>query len=179
MDIERMHSMIEKLSESALSEFEKGIGCVDTCEMGAVIDMIKDLAEAEYYATLAKTMQESDTEDVLAMLDRYGDRRYYSQNYRMTPEMYRDMDRDTGKMYYADANMPSNESRYDKARRHYTETKELHRGNTAEDKEHKMRDLEKLMQELATDITELVADASTEERALLRQKLQVLAQKIQ
>ena len=46
MDIKRMHDMIEKLSECAKSEFDKGIENVNTDEMGKVTDMLKDLAEA-------------------------------------------------------------------------------------------------------------------------------------
>lgn len=68
MDIKRMHEMIEKLSESAECEFAKGIECVDTEEMGKVTDMLKDLAEAMYYRTLTKSMDESDPEQVLICL---------------------------------------------------------------------------------------------------------------
>lgn len=73
-----MHDMIEKLSECAKSEFEKGIENVNTDEMGKVTDMLKDLAEAMYYRTLTNIMEESDVEDVLGMLDRrfYDDYRY-------------------------------------------------------------------------------------------------------
>ena len=77
MDVKRMHCMIEKLSECAKEEFEKGIECVDTDEMGKVTDMLKDLAEAMYYRTLTNSMEESGTEEVLDMFDRYGDRRFY------------------------------------------------------------------------------------------------------
>lgn len=78
MDIKRMHDMIEKLSECAKSEFEKGIENVNTDEMEKVTDMLKDLAEAMYYRTLTNIMEESDVEDALGMLDRrfYDDYRY-------------------------------------------------------------------------------------------------------
>ena len=132
MDIKRMHEMIEKLSESAECEFAKGIECVDTEEMGKVTDMLKDLAEAMYYRTLTKSMDESDPEQVLDMFERYGDGRRYYDRYRyengrfapkgrgtrrgydeppywhMTPEMYhdmehdRDIDRPHGRMYYTE-----------------------------------------------------------------------------
>ena len=46
MHIERMHKMIECLCEKAWSEMEKGLECVDTAEMGQVVDMIKDLNDA-------------------------------------------------------------------------------------------------------------------------------------
>lgn len=73
-----MHDIIEKLSECAKSEFEKGIENVNTDEMGKVTDMLKDLAEAMYYRTLTNIMEESDVEDALEMLDRrfYDDYRY-------------------------------------------------------------------------------------------------------
>lgn len=35
-------------TEIVLSEFEKGIKDIDTCEMGQVIDMLKDIAETKY-----------------------------------------------------------------------------------------------------------------------------------
>ena len=77
MDIKRMHDMIETLSERAKAELDKGIDCVDTEEMGEVVDMLKDLSEAMYYRTLTKAMDESSGEEILEMFDRYGDRRFY------------------------------------------------------------------------------------------------------
>lgn len=47
MDISRIHDMKEILTEWAKEELCKGKQCVCTKEMGEVIDMIKDLAEAE------------------------------------------------------------------------------------------------------------------------------------
>lgn len=99
--------------------------------------------------------------------------------YHMYPyddmEHMRDMDRDDrGKMYYSEpsSNMGGNdnmsrnysESNYDRAKRNYTETKELHKGNTQEDKEHKMKSLDGYMKELSTDITHLLGDMTAEEK---------------
>lgn len=118
---------------------------------------------------------------------------YEEPMYHMTPEMYRehdpewyrDIDRNTRNiMYYTDTkNMgsemrDSREGRSWKSRKTYMETKELHSGNTPEDKQHKMRELEKYLSELGSDISEMIANASNEERALAKQKLQVLAQKM-
>lgn len=79
MDVKRMHEMIEKLSECAKAQFDKGIDKVDTCEMGKVIDMMKDLSEAIYYRELTKTMQDYDPDEVMEMFERYGDggKRFY------------------------------------------------------------------------------------------------------
>ena len=214
MDVKRMYCMIEKLAECAEKQFDNGIESVDTAEMGQVTDMMKDLAEAMYYRTLTKAMDDSDPEEIMEMFERYGDggRRYYDHYryadgrfapkgrgsyrrgydeppyYHKTPEMYRsmenyrDMDRRDGRMYYSEPSMNSGvhtESRYDMAKRNYTESKELHRSNTPEDKEQKMKELEKYLREIGSDIAELISDASTEEKNLLKNRMQVIMQKIQ
>ena len=212
MHIERMHKMIECLTEKALCELEKGTENVDTCEMGKVVDMIKDLNEAEYKAVIVKAMKKADEEKeeydkmlLRELKEEYGEdagRRYYDHYryasgrfapkghgsyrrgyeeppyYHMTPEMYRDMDRDThSRMYYTETGM--NESGYDRAKRTYTETKEMHRGNTPEDKKAKMQELERYAKSLTEDVVEMVSDMSDEEKNLLRTKMQILMQKIQ
>ena len=93
----------------------------------------------------------------------------------------RDMDRDDrGKMYYSEPAMSSGmkESNYDRAKRNYTETKELHKGNTQEDKEHKMKSLDGYIKELGSDITQLIGDMTAEERNLMRTRLSTLVSKI-
>lgn len=210
MHIEKIHKMIECLTEKALCELEKGTENVDTCEMGQVVDMIKDLNEAEYKAVIVKAMKKADEEkeeyDKMLLRElkeehgedagrrfydhyRYSDGRFapkghgtyrgYSEPYyHMTPEMYRDMDRDThSRMYYTETGM--NESGYDRAKRTYTETKEMHRGNTPEDKKAKMQELERYAKSLTEDVVEMVSDMSDEEKNLLRTKMQILMQKIQ
>lgn len=124
-----------------------------------------------------------------------GTRRGYEEPpyYHMYPyddmEHMRDMDRDDrGKMYYSEPagnvsgsnNMSRNysESNYDRAKRNYTETKELHKGNTQEDKEHKMKSLDGYMKELSTDIKHLLGDMTAEEKNLLRTQLSTLVSKI-
>lgn len=214
MDIKRMHDMIEKLSECAKSEFDKGIDNVDACEMGKVTDMMKDLAEAMYYRTLTKAMDESNEDEIMEMFDRYGDdRRYYDHYrykngrfapkghgsrkgyeeppyYRMMPEMYkdhapeywRDMDRKDGKMYYTepmDGQHDIRDGRSWKSRRGYMESRKLHNSNTPEDKQANMKSLEAYMRELGEDVAELVNDMSSEEKSLLKQRMQIIMQKIQ
>lgn len=115
-----------------------------------------------------------------------GTRRGYEEPpyYHMYPEAehMRDMDRDYGKMYYTEpttgSNMRMTESSYDRAKRNYTETKEMHKGNTQEDKEHKMKSLDSYAKELTSDITGMVADMTAEEKNLLRNKLSNLVSKI-
>ena len=63
MHIERIHKMIECLTEKALCELDKGIENVNTEEMGEAVDMIKDLCEAEYKAVIVKSMKKADEEE--------------------------------------------------------------------------------------------------------------------
>lgn len=215
MDIMRMHEMIEKLSECAKCEFDKGVENIDTAEMSAVVDMLKDLSEAMYYRTLTVAMQESDTDEIMGMFDRYGDGRRYYDHYRYSngrfapkgkgtyrkgyeempyympfevygDEYYRDVDRPKGRMYYtegkdhnmSDAVRDSREGKSGIIRRAYMETKEMHKGNTPEDKTAKMHELERYTKELAEDVTEMITDMSAEEKALLKSKMQMLIQKM-
>lgn len=112
----------------------------------------------------------------------------YEEPMRMMPEMnrehdaeyYRDMDKMDGRMYYSGSGSQggsqgrdSREGRSGQMRRSYIESKE-----NGKDKGEKMKELENYMKELSTDVTEMISDASPEEKTMLRQKLQMLTQKI-
>ena len=86
------------------------------------------------------------------------------------------MDRKDGKMYYTEPIKA--ESRYDKAKRGYEESKMTHKENTPESKQAKMKDLEIYLKELSEDVTQLLADATPEERSMVKNKMQVLTQKL-
>lgn len=79
-----------------------------------------------------------------------------------------------GSRGYSDGGRDSREGRSGQSRRGYMEAKEQ-----GKDKQTKMRELEEYMKELSTDVTEMIGDASPEEKAMLKNKMQVLMQKIQ
>lgn len=91
MHIKNIRCIEEKLAEAIKCEFEKGIDKVNTSEMGKATDMLKDAAEAEYYARIAKAMEDAEKEDeesqkymLKQLKEEYGEddgRRYYD-NYR-------------------------------------------------------------------------------------------------
>lgn len=170
-------------------------------------EIAKNIACFDKDYRIVEAMEKSeDNEDIMRMLEQYEDypdRRYYDAyryaNGRFAPKgrgtrrgyeeppyyhMYpdRDMDREYGRMYYTEpttgSNMRMTESSYDRAKRNYTETKEMHKGNTQEDKEHKMKSLDSYAKELTSDITGMVADMTAEEKNLLRNKLSNLVSKI-
>lgn len=125
MHVKNIHSMIEKLSEVAKCELDKGVENIDTKEMGEVAEIIKELSEAEYYAKISKAMDEAEygeDYDYMGAYDEHerkgyrGQRRdsrgrYMSRRGYETPMMMyddrehmRDMDRMDGKMYYTSGN---------------------------------------------------------------------------
>lgn len=87
----KLKEMKEKFVSCLDSEIAKGLQCVDTKEAGAVTDMIKDLAEAEYYCcaaekemwekcyyeSIVKEMKEAEEEGRYG----YNNRRYSSGRY--------------------------------------------------------------------------------------------------
>ena len=124
--------------------------CVDTHEMGEVIDMIKDLAETCYYVSVVEAMEdrEDDEED-----NRQTDTMYYGIGA---------MNEDNKKMGHSPMK-----------RKSQIESKERHMDQALQ-----MRELEDYAQELTSDLMEMIQDATPEEKQLLQRKIAALATKI-
>lgn len=75
--------------------------------------------------------------------------------------------------YYSEPMRDPREGRSPESRRMYMEAKQMHH-----DKATQLRELEKYMQELTTDMVEMISDASTEEKQYLEKKMNTLAAKI-
>lgn len=96
MDKKRIHEMLEKMTEWTLSEMEsKGKEQIDTEEMGKVVDMVKDLADAEmnvwkkcYYEAIVKAMEEDkEKEELMFKMDgRMGYDRWRTSTGRFAPK---------------------------------------------------------------------------------------------
>ena len=93
----------------------------------------------------------------------------------------RDIDRHLGRMGYTEPmhkDETHSESRYDRARRGYEETKAMHKSGSVEDKKKNMESLEHYMKELSEEMAELIESMDANEKTMVRSKLQTLAQKI-
>lgn len=262
MHIKNMKSMIERLVECTKSAIENDEVCVGQYSISDCVDMIKDLNDALYHASIAKAMEEEKEEEeeqdkymLKRIKEEYGDdedkaRRFYDdwrymRTGRYAPkgkgtyigrrgytdmmmpmdymsnmydydemERMRDLDREHGKMYFSAGTYASNyggnsgnrsgnegsdgrrnydgdgrrnnsgngrdyrEGRSGQRRRGYMESKELHSDNSPESKQHRMKELDAYMKDLSEDVTEMIGDASAEERALLKQKMQGLVSKL-
>ena len=174
--MERLKNMKECLTAQVQAQMGN-LQNVDAKELGEAVDMIKDLSEAIYYCAITKAME--------------GNNSYYREPYYYYPEdegrMYysqggRSNGSASGGMYnnsnYGEREMPlmihdEREGRSPKRRRMYMEAKQSN-----QDQIIKMKELEKYLQDLSTDITEMIEDATPEEKQLLANKITMLASKI-
>ena len=186
--LKMMKDQLMSCVQSQLGDISKA----DAHELGEAVDMIKDLAEAIYYCTITDSMEKVDENKKQGEMNiNY----YTTPSKMMYPNNYRDMDYMNGSMYYSApmtsarsgssggvhyyTELPSGmmrdprEGRSPMRRRMYMEGKETHN-----DPKSQLNELEAYLQELSTDITEMIKDASPEERATLHQKMTMLANKI-
>lgn len=198
----RMEHMLESLTscvENQLTHLES----VDTKELGEAIDMIKDLEEAMYYCVITKAMEEKDeNKSYYPVYMRDMDRNYGKMYYEEWPNpmmyedgnssnaQYRESGRGSGNQYGGQqGNNSSNgstsqsgnmmmrderEGRSPKSRKTYMESKAQHT-----DKAMQMKELENYMQELTTDMVEMVEGSTQEEKQYLSKRIAALANKIQ
>lgn len=194
---------LKHVKDTLLCAVESQIGDlknVDAKELGEVVDMVKDMEEAMYYCSITKAMKKQEEEEkhskyIYPMpsyheyrdMDKDHGRMYYDgrgMDYRGGirrqegkdtwdrgwDEDYRDSER--GGKYPMEIR-DAREGKSPISRKNYMESKELHKGTPTQ-----MKELEKYLQELSQDITEMIADASPEEKTVLQQKLSILASKI-
>ena len=164
MHIEKLKNIQETLATVAEEQLEH-LECVDAKELGEVIDIIKDIEETIYYCTVTKAMKK-DSELM-----------YYGESKKESPIWHeKDVSNKTS-MYmekeYSHAFEDAREGKSYRSRKMYMEAKETH-----QDKATQMRELEKYMQELAQDVTEMIEGSSPEERQYLSKKISALATKL-
>lgn len=200
---------LKNIKEQLISQVQgqmSDLRCVDTKELGEVIDMIKDLSEAVYYCEIYDQMKSADE-------SRKVENYYYTEHYY---DPYRDMDRGYGRMYYSPSSQAGagtsssssgdhsgatsnssqsmgqgsssyyterdypihlrdeREGRSPMKRKMYMESK-----NKGMDTSKSMKELESYMQELTSDMMELLDKASPEERTMVQKKINTLAAKVQ
>ena len=190
--MERFTAMKERLMSCVESQIND-LSSANAEELGEAVDMIKDLEETIYYCTVVKAMEEKEENKDRDVM--YYPVMYYNGNGNSnnnggsrgyTPGRYYYPDHET--MYYGDAYARGmrdyanvypreirdyREGRSGNSRRSYMESKEMHEG-----KEKQMMELEKYMRELSGDVMEMINDATPEEKEILSQKLNTLAEKI-
>lgn len=176
--MEQLKAMKEQLMsvvQTQMGQLDK----VNTKELGEAIDMIKDLAMTMYYCSVAEAMEENKGKENMQTNSYYYTEKYlpYMEDSRMYEYYY------PKQMYYSDSSSSSQtngqmrdyrEGRSGQYRKMYMESKHMNQDSTK-----KIQELENYMKELTTDITEMIQDASPEEKAVLQKKVNTLANKLQ
>lgn len=204
MSIEAMKQMKTNIMHCVEAQMDN-LKDVNTKQLGEAIDMIKDLSEAIYYCTITQSMQKAEEEKPEVRNVNYytpmyypgggqggngggsqggnsggqsggsqdGGARYYTPR---TPDEYMNYGMMPDDGYYRRwqiAERNPKEGRSPVRRRMYMEGKEQHK-----DVPSQLRELEAYFQELSSDMTEMMKDASPEEKNTLRQKMNNIINKL-
>lgn len=180
-----MHKRIMAMKEQLATAIESQLCNLQDCdceELGEAVDMLKDLEEALYFCTITEAMNKGSE---------YKKNDYYP-SYSGNSQMYyggwstpsngngtyhtndhNGHDNGSSMDYYQDEMMrDAREGRSPQNRRMYMEAKHT------KDKATQLRELEKYMQELTSDMVEMIQDASPEEKQYLEKKITALGAKI-
>lgn len=191
-----MHKRLTAMRENLASCIEyqlQHLEDVDCEELGEAIDMLKDLEETLYFHAITEAMKGEGAygdwpETKKNGYHQYDDSQMYYGGWN-APMMYYDGGRgsrghsnnsnDTGhsnpSSYYHEPmsyERDEREGRSPQNRRMYMEAK------YTKDKATQLRELEKYMQELTSDMVEMIQDTSPEEKQYLEKKISALATKI-
>lgn len=199
MDAYRIHNMLEDVSEAASTELSKGTDQVNTKEFGEVVDMIKDLTEAEknkaeacYYNTLVEAMDNAEygeDYDEYGPMERrgynrmgYNGRGYrgsYRRNYpmqdrRMQEDMYERMGYSNGAYgggSRGSSNSQSSNSRYGYSYDNYMRNRRNYSSTDPEDKQERMKMMQEYSNDLVGSLSKVMEDVSPEEKQMLKNNL--------
>ena len=151
--INRLKWMEEALADTIEMQF-CNLDTVCTKELGEAVDMIKDLEKAIYYRTITEAMN--------------AEKAATAHSWKMEESYDRSMDEMKIKEEWDEwlGHSPHGRKRYLEAREH------------GKDKATQLRELEKYVHELSSDIVIMIDDASVEEKAYLEKKITALAAKI-
>ena len=189
-----MHKRLIAMRENLASCIEyqlQHLEDVDCCELGEAIDMLKDLEETLYFHAITEAMKGEGAygdwpETKKNGRHQYDDSQMYYGGWN-APIMYYDGGRgshghstssngngNSSSYYHEPMNYERDEreGRSPQNRRMYMEAKHT------KDKATQLRELEKYMQELTSDMVEMIQDSSPEEKQYLEKKISALASKI-
>lgn len=207
MDMYRIHNMLEDVSEAASTELAKGTESVSTKEFGEVVDIIKDLSEAEknrmqacYYKSVIDAMENAEygedydwsgpDEDRMGYGGRMGYRGRDSQGRYTSRRGYdkmmpNDMMYDNRMNYSNGAygggmrGMSTSGSRYGYSYDKYMQNRAHYSTTDPEDRQERMKMMEDYTQDLMASISGIMEDVSPEEKSVLRNKLNKLVSTMQ
>lgn len=205
MSHERLKAMKERAMCLAEQGLNRGVEEIDANELGEIIDVVKDLAEAAYYCSITEAMEKTDEEE--KYMQKYLPEMSYARNYNemmypyydVPPKMYYRTPNYRPRMNYSSGNSGGNMSSGSNggrmnygSRMNYPDWHDINDGRSWETRrnymdgkdkrindEDSMKNLEEYAKDLTEDLMELVEEATPQEKHMLKQKLTMLASKIE
>lgn len=186
--METLKKICSHLEDCVLGELGKDKSQVDAKELGEVVDAIKDIKMAIYYASITEAMEDAeygkDYDENGRMY--YGGRRRDSRGRYMYTEPM--MDDGTENME-TEPSMNSSMKAYTHrgkggtpyTSRYYTDSKMMkhwYEHKDMGDDNQKLQGLEKDLKDLSEELTDMVGEMSNAEKQMLRTKMQNIIQKI-
>lgn len=203
MSMERLKAMEERALCLAEQGLNQDVSSINANELGEIIDVCKDIAETKYYCSVVKAMEESDEAE--KYMEKYLPEMAYARNY--TP--YYDYATigcggrpRRGYSSTSNGNMGGNNGSYMRGRRNYMPTYDMYedmddyhdmfdgeswkyRRNYMENKsvhgkeKDAQKELDEYVKSLTDDILDMIKNSTTQEKAILKQKITTLANKIE
>jgi HrpA-like RNA helicase len=136
-------AIMEELENAVKAEMQNGIECVNTDELGKVIDMIKDCSMSLYYYSIYKQMKNKE------QYEKYGQQ-----------TMFQEQDVDISTMYESSAK----KNDFNVAKRKYTEQNEV-------SKKMRMDKLLDFLDDVEHEIKETVVGMWPEEKQTLKNRI--------
>lgn len=199
------HERLKHIKENIMSAIEGQVCNIqeaDCEELGEAIDMLKDLEEALYFCTITEAMEKTEKQPANGggqnghqQYMYYSEPYYYNGysnpgtgGYMMYNQGGGSSNSSGGNSSSSGGNSGSSSSYYQEpmmardyregrspmSRKMYLEAKE-HRGDS---KTSQLKELERYMQELTSDMVDMIQEATPEEKQYLEKKISALASKI-
>lgn len=171
----------KRMTSCLKSQIDSGLENLNAEEAGAAADIIKDLAEAEYYETVTKAMQKGEKfhygEDNSEVMDRMGYRPNVMRKPYVDQEPYIDeyLNERMGyvpTMSEGGHNYGKGYSHYRSAKRHYTETK------SPQDKERMTTSIQEHLNDTMFTFREMMKDADPNLKQKMKAELTALVNEI-
>ena len=199
------HERLKHIKENIMSAIEGQVCNIqeaDCEELGEAIDMLKDLEEALYFCTITEAMEKTEKQPTNGggqnghqQYMYYSEPYYYNGysnpgtgGYMMYNQGNGSSSSSGGNSSSSSGNSGSSSSYYQEpmmARDHREGRSPMSRKMYLEAKEHKgdsktsqLKELERYMQELTSDMVDMIQEATPEEKQYLEKKISALASKI-
>lgn len=174
MHIKRIREMTECMTEYGKYMIEAGVNGKDVNIRDAdkIVDIIKDLCQAEHSARLSKCLEKDEE------AEKMGYRLSAAEYRKHAAEDLRSIDRHKGIMYYTETPKAEKLGEYDRAMCEHKRIMQQHSSGTPEDKQAAMKSAEAVLNIVFDDIDKMIECAGPELQSLVKARMMSRVQRM-